>query len=132
MKSDIVYDIERKKKNYSQDPLSDPIINVSPASSNSRRAQLIAKRNASLSGILSSQDDDLPFERKIDMEIERYRVSINPDPEDKTMDPLLWWKHESVKYPLLSKFVLGHFAFQATSVSSERIFNIDKMVSCFS
>ena len=49
-------------------------------------------------------------------------------PLDEKESMMKWWRDNEKKYPLLAKFVLANAAFQPTSVSSERLFNKDKLV----
>ena len=48
---------------------------------------------------------------------------------DLTENPLVWWKLHQTAYPLLARYYKSNGAFQATSVASERIYNVDKLVN---
>lgn len=50
-------------------------------------------------------------------------------PIDLSVNPLTWWKLNSDTFPLLSKYYKANAGFQATSLASERIYNVDKLVS---
>ena len=49
-------------------------------------------------------------------------------PLDTGSNPLSWWRENESSFPLLARYVKANGAFQATSVASERIFNVDKLV----
>jgi hypothetical protein len=47
------------------------------------------------------------------------------EPETEA-EPLLWWKANSIQYPVLARMALDFLAVQATSVSSEQVFSVAK------
>jgi len=49
-------------------------------------------------------------------------------PVEKKVKILVWWKENHKDFPTLSIFVKANAAFQSTSLSSERLFNKDKML----
>ena len=92
-----------------------------------RRAELMKRKlqgHTSTTHHVNSSDGG-GFHARLESEIQKYRST---SPIDSTQNPLKWWKDNQVNYPLLAKYVKANAAFQATSVASERIFNIDKLV----
>ena len=59
------------------------------------------------------------FERA-DEEINKYKMTPQINIQN---DPLLWWRENSVYYPLLADIVKCRLCIPATSVPSERIFS---------
>ena len=47
---------------------------------------------------------------------------------DQNKHPFGWWRDHDSEFPLLAKFFKANSSFQATSLSSERLFNKDKML----
>lgn len=45
-------------------------------------------------------------------------------PFDMCVSPIVWWKDQQLKYPLLSKAAKNTLVVQATSVSAERVFSV--------
>ena len=43
--------------------------------------------------------------------------------EETNEGPLVWWKNNAIRYPVLSKLALKYLAIPATSVPSERAFS---------
>ena len=56
----------------------------------------------------------------------RYKDTTSPISPSE--NPLTWWKMNQATFPLLAKYIKANGAFQATSVASERVYNIDKLV----
>ena len=56
----------------------------------------------------------------VESELAKYKVEetmpLNPN-------PLLWWKANELKYPILSKSAKKYLCVPATSVASERVFS---------
>lgn len=48
---------------------------------------------------------------------------LNENSIPKESDVLLWWKHNSTRYPVLSKLAKKYLCVSATSVPSERVFS---------
>ena len=59
-------------------------------------------------------------EQRFHEEVELYNASSNLDFEE---DPLLWWKQNSIKLPILSRLARKYLCVCATSCSSERLFS---------
>ena len=55
----------------------------------------------------------------------RYRQT---QPINLNENPLTWWRDHQTSFPLFAQFYEANAAFQATSVASERICNVDKLV----
>ena len=67
-----------------------------------------------------SQTPQTPLE-EIKSEIHRYKLE---EPLDLESDPLKWWLQRHTTYPHIYKFLRVVWSVVATSVSSERVFNI--------
>lgn len=50
------------------------------------------------------------------------------DPCSMETSPLVWWRGNYERYPLLATYFRANSSFQATSVASERVFSIDNLV----
>ena len=89
-----------------------------------RRAQLLKRKfNGEVPRPAGTNSDT--FRTRLESEIDKYKSS---KPIDTDRNPLIWWKDNQASFPLLARYVKGNGAFQATSVASERIFNVDKLV----
>ena len=101
---------------------AEPVASTSNA--NDRRAQLMKRKleGHTLNPVSTSADG---FQARLQSEILKYRSTR---PIDSNQNPLNWWKLNQATYPLLARYVKANAAFQATSVASERIFNVDKLV----
>ena len=106
------------------------------------RSQLL-KRKLNRSPMQSAEKRPaLTFKEKLQGEINRYFSNENfsfktfaftsrykdTPPIDPNRNPLAWWKEHRTDFPLLAKFVKTNGAFQATSVCSERTYNLDKLI----
>ena len=49
-------------------------------------------------------------------------------PFDLSANPPTWWKLDYNTFSLLAKYYKANSGFQATSLASERIYNVDKLV----
>ena len=65
------------------------------------------------------------FSARLESEVSKYRETC---PIEIERNPLLWWKDNHTSFPLLARYVTANAAFQASSVASERILNVDKLV----
>ena len=61
-----------------------------------------------------------PHSSKVAKELELYNAE---KPLDLDSDPLTWWNNRRLIYPLMCKLVQKYYAFVATSVPSEHLFN---------
>ena len=116
---DSIYLSELGKDSSPSETVEAPSSNVSD-----RRAQLLKRK---VQGPIPNQTNasSNTFRARLEAEIMQYKAT---PPIDIKMNPLDWWKQNCGTYPLLAKFVKSNGAFQATSVASERIFNVDKLV----
>ena len=89
-----------------------------------RRAQLLKRK---FNGEVPNQAgiNSGTFRSRLESEIAKYRGTT---PLDTGSNPLSWWRENESSFPLLARYVKANGAFQATSVASERIFNVDKLV----
>ena len=99
------------------------VVTAPSSSVDDRRAQLLKRKLNGPNPIVASVNSD--FKSRLQAEIMQYKTTL---PIDLSSNPLDWWKQNQNQYPLLAKFVKANGAFQATSVASERIFNVDKLV----
>jgi len=56
-------------------------------------------------------------------EIDEISFYINEFEEDVICDPLIWWKKNEEKYPLLSQMARKYLCIQASSSESESVFS---------
>ena len=81
-----------------------------------------------LSKVLSQCSTDivaqhqLAPQQKVKQEIDQFLTHPQPDISD---EPLIWWKSESVRYPVLTKLARKFLCLCATSVPSERVFEVN-------
>ena len=81
-----------------------------------------------LSKVLSQCSTDivaqhqLAPQQKVKQEIDQFLTHPQPDISD---EPLIWWKSESVRYPVLTKLARKFLYLCATSVPSERVFEVN-------
>ena len=61
-----------------------------------------------------------PKRIRVDTEIRRY---LQEEALDSHADPLVWWRDNSVRFPLLSKVARKYMTICATSIPSERVFS---------
>ena len=90
----------------------------------SRREELIMKKKQKKAQTQAT-NVSTTTEMRIDSELDRY---LDLEPMDQNQNPLKFWRDHQNEYPLLAKMVKTYDAFQPTSVSSERIFNKDKLI----
>ena len=89
-----------------------------------RRAQLLKRKfNGEVPNPAGTNSGT--FQSRLESEIDKYKGTT---PLETDSNPLNWWKENEKSFPLLAKYVKANAAFQATSVASERIFNVDKLV----
>lgn len=69
---------------------------------------------------LSTDQDNVSSEDKVEREIKRYEEY---PPVDVESDPLLWWKNEQKHFPSLSHLARKYLCVCGTSVPSERLFS---------
>ena len=67
----------------------------------------------------------MTLEEKIKNEV---KVFVKIDPIETFRNPLKFWRENQNSFPLLAKYVKHNAHFQATSVSSERVFNKDSLI----
>ena len=93
---------------------------------NPEESQHLKKKRKGLSAILyhclgaSNDNENLSHEEKIDKEIKRYEEY---PPVDVDLDPLMWWKDEQKKFPVLESLARKYLCICGTSVPSERLFS---------
>ena len=113
---------------YLSDKRKLPLPPVAPVtastSANDRRSQLL-KRKLDSKTLHPSSEAPHSFDSMLESEILSYKKTL---PIEVDQNPLAWWRDNHGTYPLLAKYVKSNGAFQATSVASERIFNVDKLV----
>ena len=89
---------------------------------NDRRAELLRRKS---SAVLSETVVPVTVRQKIELEANKFR-KCTPIPLES--NPLVWWSQNFATYPNLSRFMKANAAFQATTLSSERLFNKDKLL----
>ena len=99
---------------------------ITTVSSSNEAVPPPSKKLKGLSKVLSQCSTDivaqhqLTPQQKVKQEIDQFLTHPQPDISD---DPLIWWKSESVRYPVLAKLARKFLCLCATSVSSERVFS---------
>ncbi|KAH7703419.1 zinc finger BED domain-containing protein 1-like protein [Aphelenchoides avenae] len=102
------------------------IRDVPRSSSPPRKKSLLANltnKYARTSAISSSQ----PVVRQSDIDLE-FGVYIREDTVEWEADPLVWWRENSSRFPILSPAAMRFLSTPATSVHSEQIFSAAKLV----
>ena len=101
-----------------------PAVAVAACNPDDRRAQLLKRK---FNGEVPNQagSNSGTFQSRLESEIAKYKGTT---PLDTERNPLIWWRDNHSSFPLLARYVKANGAFQATSVASERIFNVDKLV----
>ena len=62
----------------------------------------------------------VPKRVRAETELTRY---LQEDPIDTNDDPLVWWRENHARFPLLSKIARKYMCICATSTASERVFS---------
>ena len=99
---------------------------ITAVSSSNEAVPPPSKKLKGLSKVLSQCSTDivaqhqLTPQQKVKQEIDQFLTHPQPDISD---DPLIWWKSESVRYPVLAKLAQKFLCLCATSVPSERVFS---------
>lgn len=128
------YPVEMKQENTAEQPNVQelPELPNLPLPSTSDAGKLEAKTDSppkkkSALSFLFDEDIEIckvepatPLSERISKEIDLYKKESRLPP---TADPLMFWKKNSEKYPLLTRFAKAYLCVQATSVASERIFS---------
>ena len=83
-----------------------------PPPKKKKLATILKKKNRTTSS--TSRGDQM------EKETESYLSAQDLDAEDS---PLLWWKAEALRYPILAKLAKTYLAICATSSASERVFS---------
>ena len=77
-----------------------------------------------LGDVINPEDQDVTITayQKAHSEVKQYHeVTLTKEETDE--GPLAWWKHNAVRYPILSKLAKKYLTIPATSVPSERAFS---------
>lgn len=85
-----------------------------PPSKKRKLARILKKKKDDVTTASMSPKD------QVEKEMERY---LNAPDLDVEGNPLLWWKVEGLRYPILSKLARKYLAVCATSSPSERVFS---------
>ena len=77
-----------------------------------------------LGDIINPEDQQMTITayQKSRSEVKRYQDAALTK-EETNEGPLVWWKNNAIRYPVLSKLALKYLAIPATSVPSERAFS---------
>lgn len=126
------YPVEVKQENTAEQPNVQELPELPNLPSTSDAGKLEAKTDSppkkkSALSFLFDEDIEIckvepatPLSERISKEIDLYKKESRLPP---TADPLMFWKKNSEKYPLLTRFAKVYLCVQATFVASERIFS---------
>lgn len=106
-------------KKYEQYLSKNPIVNTEESVSGSQIEENPSEFDLDkslMNSIFEDGESDDDAENEVD-------VYFNTKVAKSNCDPLLWWKNNEKKFPILSKFSKEFFGVSATSVPSERLFS---------
>ena len=92
-----------------------PLIQVKNVINHQKRGKMLNKK---IIGKMFTQF--VSPEQKFQKELDLYKSSTRLDFEE---DPLIWWKHNCLKLPIMSQLARKYLCVCATSTSSERLFS---------
>jgi len=89
-----------------------------PASKKKRLCDLLQHRR----NLLASHQTQAPVPKRAQADVELTRF-LQEEPVDASSDPLMWWRDNHKRFPLVAKLAQKYMCICATSTSSERLFS---------
>ena len=124
IKKDTIYDALQIEGTNETEAVPESDVGETPLSAaEGRRSELIQRKLANIGQ--ENVRSVLTFDEKLEQEVKRFR---NVTPISLAENPLIWWRQHFEAFPLLSMFMKANSAFQASSLSSERLFYKDKLL----